>query len=121
MDDKIFISPQDLWIISTIKFSNSDIKCLEKWVVIKEEMMPVTCPWFRHIVGDGGKKKIGKFDVYEGGFRVPAIFQWKGKIMPAKVSSEIVRSIDFSLSKPLEIRQFFLINIFPRFKPIEIL
>jgi arylsulfatase A len=44
--------------------------------------------------GTAGLLRGGKFEVYEGGFRVPAIFQWKGRINPGQVSSEIVRSID---------------------------
>ena len=44
--------------------------------------------------GTAGLLRGGKFEVYEGGFRVPAVFQWKGRINPGQVSSEIVRSID---------------------------
>jgi hypothetical protein len=62
MDDKLTISAQTIRIISTIKFSNSDIKCLEKWILIEEDMMTVTCPWFRHVVGNGGKDKRAKFE-----------------------------------------------------------
>lgn len=44
--------------------------------------------------GTAGLFRGGKFDVYEGGFRVPAIVRWDGKINANRISSEIVISID---------------------------
>lgn len=44
--------------------------------------------------GTAGLFRGGKFDVYEGGFRVPAIIQWDDKISANRISSEVVISID---------------------------
>jgi len=44
--------------------------------------------------GSAGPLRGGKFEVYEGGFRVPGIIQWKGKIKAGQVTSEVMRSID---------------------------
>jgi arylsulfatase A len=44
--------------------------------------------------GTAGLLRGGKYDVYEGGFRVPAIIQWKGKIESFRVTSKIAKSID---------------------------
>ena len=44
--------------------------------------------------GTAGLFRGGKFDVYEGGFRVPAIVLWDEKITANRISSEIVISID---------------------------
>jgi arylsulfatase A-like enzyme len=48
-------------------------------------------PWHH---GSAGPLRGGKFEVYEGGFRVPGIIQWKGKIKTGQVTSEVMRSID---------------------------
>jgi arylsulfatase A-like enzyme len=48
-------------------------------------------PWHH---GTAGPLRGGKFDVYEGGFRVPAIILWKGKIEGGSVSADMARSID---------------------------
>jgi arylsulfatase A len=45
--------------------------------------------------GTAGVFRGDKFDVYEGGFRVPAIIQWDEKIAANRISSEIVISVDF--------------------------
>jgi hypothetical protein len=61
MDKKVFMTAEDILIISTIEFSNNDIRCLEKWIVKKENIMMVTCPWNHHIRGKG-RKVIPKFE-----------------------------------------------------------
>ncbi len=44
--------------------------------------------------GTAGLFRGGKFDVYEGGFRVPAIIRWDEEITANRISSEIIISID---------------------------
>ncbi len=48
-------------------------------------------PWDH---GSSGPLRGGKFDLYEGGFRVPAILRWPGRIAAATVSSGIVSATD---------------------------
>jgi len=45
--------------------------------------------------GSAGSLKGSKGSVYEGGHRVPAIMQWKGKIPAGSVNREIVTGMDF--------------------------
>lgn len=44
--------------------------------------------------GSSGGFRAGKFTCYEGGFRVPAIFWWPGKIPAGQVCSGITTSMD---------------------------
>jgi len=46
---------------------------------------------------DGGMTpfKATKGTVYEGGFRVPAIIRWPGKVKPGSVNNEIVSGLDW--------------------------
>ncbi len=46
-------------------------------------------------VGSAGRLRGGKGSIYEGGHRVPAIMQWKGRISPGSHTSEIVTGMDF--------------------------
>jgi len=45
--------------------------------------------------GSAGSLKGSKGSVYEGGHRVPAIMQWKGKIPAGSVNREVVTGMDF--------------------------
>ena len=36
----------------------------------------------------------GKFDVWEGGFRVPAIMSWPGVIPPESVNNNLIHTMD---------------------------
>jgi arylsulfatase A len=44
--------------------------------------------------GNSGEYRGGKFSLFEGGFRVPAIISWKGHIPEGKVSNKICLSMD---------------------------
>jgi arylsulfatase A-like enzyme len=42
-----------------------------------------------------GIMRGGKHDVWEGGFRVPLIARWPGRIQPASISEQVVGSVDY--------------------------
>jgi arylsulfatase A len=44
--------------------------------------------------GSAGRLRGWKFTAYEGGFRVPAIFRWPGKIPAGRVCSELATTLD---------------------------
>ena len=43
---------------------------------------------------DNSPLRNGKGTLYEGGIRVPTIIKWKGKIMPGRISDEMIISTD---------------------------
>ena len=45
--------------------------------------------------GDAGPLRAGKGSCYEGGYRVPCIVRWPGKVPEGKVSDAIFATIDF--------------------------
>jgi len=45
--------------------------------------------------GDAGPLRAGKGSCYEGGYRVPGIVRWPGKVPAGKVSDAIFATIDF--------------------------
>lgn len=45
--------------------------------------------------GDAGPLRAGKGSCYEGGYRVPCIVRWPGKVPAGKVSDAIFATIDF--------------------------
>ena len=45
--------------------------------------------------GDSGPLRNGKGSCYEGGYRLPCIVRWPGKIKEGRVSDAIVATIDF--------------------------
>jgi arylsulfatase len=53
-------------------------------------------PWlnFGNHAGSTGGLREGKGTSYEGGQRVPCIMNWKGRIMPGKVSNSLVCAMD---------------------------
>jgi hypothetical protein len=61
MDNKLVMTDEDIWIVSTIEFSSIDIRRLENWVVQTEIIMMVTCPWFPHVASGKSKKVQAKF------------------------------------------------------------
>ncbi len=44
--------------------------------------------------GNAGIYRGGKFSLFEGGIRVPAIFSWKGTIREGEISNELCMSMD---------------------------
>lgn len=42
-----------------------------------------------------GPNRGGKHDVWEGGFRVPMIARWPGRIQPGSISEHVVGSVDY--------------------------
>lgn len=45
--------------------------------------------------GDAGPLRNGKGSCYEGGYRLPCIVRWPGKVPPGRVSDAIFATIDF--------------------------
>lgn len=56
-------------------------------------------PWIEDVIGNHAGSayplKGNKMQTWEGGIRVPAIMQWKGKIKEGTVSDEIFTTMDF--------------------------
>ncbi len=48
-------------------------------------------PWYQ---GNPGAHRGRKFEVFEGGVRVPLLLRWPGTIQPGQVSSDVVSSLD---------------------------
>ena len=42
-----------------------------------------------------GSRRGGKHDVWEGGFRVPLIARWPGRVQPGSTSDQLVGSVDY--------------------------
>lgn len=53
-------------------------------------------PWLAYGIdgGSAGPLREGKGSVYDGGFRVPAIFRWPGKIAPGQSSNALAGNLD---------------------------
>jgi len=53
-------------------------------------------PWlsYGNHGGSAGKLRGGKFDVFEGGFRVPCVISWPDEITPGTVIDELISTID---------------------------
>ena len=53
-------------------------------------------PWlsYGNHGGSSGVLRGGKFDVWEGGFRVPAIMSWPGVIPPESVNNNLIHTMD---------------------------
>ena len=47
--------------------------------------------------GTGGWQCVGKAQVWEGGFREPAIIHWPGKIRPDSVSQAVASTVSAAL------------------------
>ena len=56
-------------------------------------------PWIEDKIGDDSGSafplKGNKMQTWEGGLRVPAVIQWKGKIKEGSVSDEVLSTMDF--------------------------
>lgn len=53
-------------------------------------------PWlsYGNHAGNSGKLRGGKFDVFEGGFRVPCVMSWPEVMPEGKVSDELITAMD---------------------------
>ena len=53
-------------------------------------------PWlsYGNHGGSAGVLRGGKFDAWEGGFRVPAIMSWPGVIPPESVNNDLIHTMD---------------------------
>jgi arylsulfatase A len=87
-------------VIEEIDWSVGEIiKTLETKGVLKNTLVIFTTdngPWlsFGNHGGSAGVLRGGKFDVFEGGFRVPCVMSWPDFIPKGEVSDKLVTSMD---------------------------
>lgn len=75
------------------------IKALKKKGVFNNTLIIFTSdngPWlsYGNHGGTAGKLRGGKFDVFEGGFRVPCIMSFPKAIPNGKVNNDLITSMD---------------------------
>jgi len=75
------------------------IRALDEKDVLDKTLVIFTSdngPWlsFGNHGGNAGRLRGGKFDVFEGGFRVPCVMSWPGTIPEGKICDEMVTSMD---------------------------
>jgi len=87
-------------VIEEIDWSVGEIiKTLDKKGVLNNTLVIFTSdngPWlsYGNHGGSAGILRGGKFDIFEGGFRVPCIMSLPGVIPKGKVSNEFINSLD---------------------------
>jgi arylsulfatase A len=87
-------------VIEEIDWSTGEIvKVLEKKGVLDNTLVIFTSdngPWLSvgNHGGSAGELRGGKFDIFEGGFRVPAMMSWPGIITKRTVNDDLIPSMD---------------------------
>ena len=87
-------------VIEEIDWSVGEIiKALEKKGILNNTLVIFTSdngPWlsYGNHGGSAGELRGGKFDIFEGGFRVPCIMSWPKIIPKGKISNDFITSMD---------------------------
>lgn len=87
-------------VIEEIDWSTGEIiQALKEQNILNNTLVIFTSdngPWlsYGNHGGDSGGLRGGKFDVFEGGFRVPAVLAWPAVIPKGQVSDELISTLD---------------------------
>ena len=115
-------------VIEEVDWSVGEImKALEKKGVLNNTLIIFTSdngPWlsYGNHGGSAGKLRGGKFDVFEGGFRVPCIMSFPKVIPKGKVNHDLINSMDIvptlcqMTGTPLPTKKIDGINVLPSLK-----
>jgi arylsulfatase len=115
-------------VIEEVDWSVGEIiKALEKKGVLNNTLIIFTSdngPWlsYGNHGGSAGKLRGGKFDVFEGGFRVPCIMSFPKAIPKGKVNNDLITSMDIvptlcqMTGTPLPAKKIDGINVLPSIK-----
>lgn len=81
------------WSVGEILRTLEELKLDEQTLVI---FTSDNGPWlsYGHHAGSAGPLREGKGTMFEGGYRVPALMQWKGKIPAGTTSDSLCSTID---------------------------
>ena len=115
-------------VIEEVDWSVGEIvKALEKKGILHNTLIIFTSdngPWlsYGNHGGSAGKLRGGKFDVFEGGFRVPCIMSFPKVIPKGKVNHDLITSLDILptlcqiTGTPLPQKKIDGINVLPALK-----
>jgi uncharacterized sulfatase len=95
--DRLGRSPGGLYgdVVEELDWSTGELLAALERVGVDERTLVVVSsdngPWFQ---GSPGENRGRKFDVFEGGMRVPLLARWPGRIPAGRVDEEPVVSVD---------------------------